>query len=985
MNDALAQHLIATCPQRLPDSRWLLPVDDEQHLWWVESGTVDLFAVAAVAADGGAATGAREHLYRATAGQMFFALETTALGVGCRLLAVSGAGTRLRELTFDVLAQAAAADAEGAAQTARLVTAWVGAVTEGGRIGVQPKTYRTLRAGLGQAVQAGQVLVPAERLLFVRWRQGLSSWLGQAKLPAAPDAGLLPLPRQAWLQAVGDGEVDACCAAAALGQVDLWTGLRSFHSLMVRASLAEFERVAAQEALRVRIQAEHGTERLQAGLSDLAGILRPAAAEVFAELSSDPLLAACQLVGQRIGVHFTAPPRTSAVGADPIEEIAMMAKVRWRQVALRGDWWLADGGHMLGKLQENQHPVALIHTARGYQLRDPQTQSVLAVDEAVAATLVPFAHTFFASLPARPLVLRDLMAFSYQSIRNDFRRLLGLGLLVGLMGLATPIVTGYVFDTLIPSADKAQLAQVSAGLVAMAIASAMFLLARSMATLRLESRLSASLQAAMWGRLLSLPLPFFRRYTAGDLALRLNGINTIRQALSGATLGTIFSSLFSVVSVALLLWYSATLAALALALVAGAAAISIGIGLVKLRYERPMAQAQGRLSGLVFECLRGVTKLRVTGAESRAFANWAGQFAAMRKLALGSGKAHNASEVVNDLYRVLADAALFAMVALLLNKAAAQPAIAMAAGGAAGAAMTTGQFIAFSGAFGQLMGAVMGLSRTLLDVLNIVPVYERLKPVLEAAPEADEGRSHPGELQGQIDLAGLSFRYLPGSPLVLDKVTLSIRPGSFVAVVGPSGSGKSTLLRCLLGFEQPTAGGVFYDDQNLAELDARAVRRQMGVVLQHSRVMPDDVFTNIVGTSLLTLDDAWEAARLCGLEDDIQAMPMGMHTVISEGGSTLSGGQRQRILIARAIVQRPRILLFDEATSALDNPTQAVVTNNLNQLRATRVVIAHRLSTIQHADLIVVLDQGRIVQSGQYATLLGEPGLFQDLVRRQMV
>ena len=269
--------------------------------------------------------------------------------------------------------------------------------------------------------------------------------------------------------------------------------------------------------------------------------------------------------------------------------------------------------------------------------------------------------------------------------------------------------------------------------------------------------------------------------------------------------------------------------------------------------------------------------------------------------------------------------------------------------------------------------------------MSVVPMLEKLAPVLAAEPEERGGRADPGDLSGRISFSRVSFRYGADGPLVLSEIDLSVEPGEFVAIVGPTGSGKSTILRLLLGFEQPVAGAVLYDGQDLAELDIGAVRRQCGVVLQNGALLAGDIRQNIVGSTNHTVDDAWEAAEMAGIAKDISAMPMGMHTVLSEGTNTLSGGQRQRIMIARALVSRPRIVFFDEATSALDNPSQNVVAESTRQMNATRVVIAHRLSTIRDADKIVVMDGGRIVQQGRYDDLLSDPdGLFARLASRQM-
>jgi ABC-type bacteriocin/lantibiotic exporter with double-glycine peptidase domain len=298
--------------------------------------------------------------------------------------------------------------------------------------------------------------------------------------------------------------------------------------------------------------------------------------------------------------------------------------------------------------------------------------------------------------------------------------------------------------------------------------------------------------------------------------------------------------------------------------------------------------------------------------------------------------------------------------------------------------LDTGQFLAYTAAFTQLLLVVLLLGISFISLVGIVPVYERAVPLLQAALEVDPSRADPGELRGEIRVSHLTFRYEPGGRQILDDVSFDIRPGEAVAFVGPSGAGKSTIFRLLLGFESPESGEIYYDGHSLRNLDPTALRRQLSVVLQNGRVFSGSILQNIVGASSATLEEAWAAARGAGLEEDIKAMPMGMHTYVSEGGVTFSGGQRQRLMIARALVTKPRILLFDEATSSLDNRTQAIVTEGLDSLNATRVFIAQRLSTVMSADRIYVLEAGRVVQQGSFPELMAEPGLFQELARRQL-
>ena len=444
------------------------------------------------------------------------------------------------------------------------------------------------------------------------------------------------------------------------------------------------------------------------------------------------------------------------------------------------------------------------------------------------------------------------------------------------------------------------------------------------------------------------------------------GINVIQQTLSGPVMYALLSGIFSVFSFFLLFYYSKQLALIATGLVLIAVAVTTLSGVRQVRYQRSLIEIQGRISGSVLQAITGISKFRNAGAEGHAFANWAIDFSKLKETAYKSRNVANNLVVFNTGFMILATMIIFAVVAIL------------------GQSMSTGDFLAFYAAFAQFFAAVLALSGALIGSLSVVSLYERARPILQTRPEIDVLKTDPGELTGKIEVNHVSFRYREDGPLILRDVTLDVDPGEFVALVGSSGSGKSTLFRLLIGFEEAEMGNIYYDGQDLSKVDIREVRRQTGVVLQNGKIMAGDIFTNIIGSSTLTLDDAWEAARMAGLAEDIKAMPMGMHTIISDGGGTLSGGQRQRLLIARALVNKPRIIFFDEATSALDNRTQAVVSESLDNLKATRIVIAHRLSTIMNADRIFVLENGRVVQQGTYGSLIEEEGPFADLARRQM-
>lgn len=384
--------------------------------------------------------------------------------------------------------------------------------------------------------------------------------------------------------------------------------------------------------------------------------------------------------------------------------------------------------------------------------------------------------------------------------------------------------------------------------------------------------------------------------------------------------------------------------------------------------RRRIFDRSGNIAGFVLQIFNGIGKLRIARAETRAFVGWLHRFVGMRRITTHASTIVYRFGIFDSIWPAATTLAFIGYVFIVRH-----------------GNFAASTFIAASAAFGQLLASLLGLGDAFVQVIRVIPLYERARPLLRELPEILEAHGDPGELSESLELRNLSFRYETAAAATLDRIDLKIDPGSFVALVGPSGSGKSTLFRLLLGFEKPTHGSVLYDGHDLASLDLAATRRQIGSVLQSTGALQASIFENIAGARFITHDQAWDAAERVGIADDIEDLPMKMETYLGSDGGGLSTGQRQRIAIARAIVTSPRILLFDEATSALDNETQTIVMKTLEQLEATRVVIAHRLSTIQNADRIVVLERGRIMQDGNYADLIATPGPFADLARRQSI
>jgi NHLM bacteriocin system ABC transporter ATP-binding protein len=780
---------------------------------------------------------------------------------------------------------------------------------------------------------------------------------------------------------VGDDRLERWVSAihetAELDGEPMLHGLRTLNRPWLHALARERATMEASEAARLQIKNDVRSVTVNRALRELGSVLAPATdAEVGVERPGMELLAACRSIGRQLGVEMLAP-KGFAPSANPLSDAGVIARasaVRFRNVVLKGSWWKEDNGPLLAfRPAETQGApavaLALLRRGRSYYIHDPEkeTRKLLTADEAIS--IHPRAVMFYRPFPARPLKWTDLLLFGLHGTWPDVITMLVIGAAAGLLALAMPVATGILFDTIIPGSQRTQLYQMAAMLFAINITGFLISLTSSVAMRRMEGSMEAAIQSAVWDRLLGLPVRFFKQYSSGDLVSRSLAIGQIRQMLTGAVLTSLLTGVFSVFSFILLFQYSSSLALIATLLVLVAALVSAGCGWLQMKNQRAIYEVMGKISALTLDLMTGISKLRMSGTESQAFARWATEFTRQKQISKKAAHVSIGVSIFNGMFPSLTGIMIFYCGWKMM---------------AGGAGLTPGGFVAFNAAFGQFLGSALGLAMTAISVIGIIPAYERARPILDAIPEATGASLDPGCLRGAIECSRISFRYEDNLPLVLNDISLQIKPGQFVAFVGHSGSGKSTLFRLLLGFERPESGSIYFDGMDLADIDPQALRRQMGVVMQNGRVFDGDLFTNIVGASPLTIADAWDAARGAGFDKDIEAMPMGMHTVISEGGGGLSGGQRQRLMIARAIVHRPRILLFDEATSALDNQTQSIVSRSLEKLDATRVVIAHRLSTIIKADQIYVFDQGRIAQRGTYDDLIGQEGLFRDLAARQI-
>ena len=835
--------------------------------------------------------------------------------------------------------------------------------------GDAPKTLTGKCPGNSGVEEQEIDFVPKDPVLWVKFEGGKGSLLDRYTLDS--DSGRVPLTPNMYLRPQAGASLSGLTTEAFFDHESFWSALDQFHRIALYFMAVNYRQSDEAERKRLHEKVHHDQVMVDRAIRDFSGLLVKEKSDpaMTPDLGS-PLFSACEVVAGASKIELNS----DVVGQlkdsrDPLGAITYAANIRKRQVLLTEKWWCSDNGPLLAFTSQDRRPVALLpQSPTRYHLVDPQEQTHTPINEANQDLVLPKAVMFYRPLPAHALHLLDLVRHVGMSVGPDVVIIFIMGLLAGLVGVVTPYVMGVVFDQVIPEAARTDLAFLAMGLFVVALSTALFSLTRGYALLRFEGKIDLSLQAAIWDRILSLPVPFFRNYTSGDLVLRAMSIETIRRKLSGTAITTLIGGVFSIFYFFQLFYYSWKMALLGAGLVV-VALVPMFLGIIKMKLERKALHIQGKLSGMIFELINGIAKLRASGSERRAFAVWARQFKAEKALSYKVGMIKSFIATWNAAYSVVSLIAIFSFMMYLEGE---------------DEAISLGNFLAFFAAFTLFLTAILEVSNTLIGLLNLIPVYERVSPILETLPEKRQGAMQPGELTGAIEINNLTFRYEEDYPPSLLDVSFRVDPGQFIAVVGPSGAGKSTLFRMLLGFERPAKGAIYYDGQDLAGLDVRAVRRQIGVVLQNGRLMPGTIFENIVGSLPLTMDDAWEAAVMAGFERDIKEMPMGMHTLISDAAETMSGGQIQRLLIARALANKPRLIFFDEATSALDNQSQAKVAQSLDRLSITRIVIAHRLSTIMNADSILVIDNGRLVQRGTYDSLMAREGVFTSLAKRQI-
>jgi ATP-binding cassette subfamily C protein len=579
------------------------------------------------------------------------------------------------------------------------------------------------------------------------------------------------------------------------------------------------------------------------------------------------------------------------------------------------------------------------------------------------------AYTFYRTLGTATVGVRDFWrAMLGADSRRDLLYAVAWGFVAAGLGAVSVYLMRSLVEWALPEGDRGGLALLATGWCVVAFTASNLRFSRALLLTRIGTRLEVAAEAALVARTLSLPVSHFKGKGAGELSERIRDACYFGKVACGTAIDIAIGAASALAYLVLLgsTSLSAMIAVVAVTLLRAAVAAIALWGLYV--HGTRQASARGKMSARLFELLSSISRIKVASAEARAFYQWATGFARVRRSGYRQSLLSGVLTATEGFFDVAGTLVLYAV----------------CCGMGSGTTLDVGSFIVASACLTGLQSAYSEMARGMINLLPLIPKATRVRPLLMAAPEVGAATASPTALEGNISLRHVTFHYSEDDVRILDNVSLDIRRNQFVAIVGPSGCGKSTLIKLILGFHAPTSGSVLIDGKDVANLDLRSLRRQIGAVLQGSELLPSSIMFNIVGTSRRTMEDAWRAARRACIAEDIEQMPMKMHTVLSDRAVTISGGQKQRILIARALVREPKLLIFDEATSALDNKTQAGVMQAIRDMECTKICIAHRLSTVVHADLIVVMNKGAIVQQGTYESLMRQEGLFRELVHSQL-
>lgn len=647
------------------------------------------------------------------------------------------------------------------------------------------------------------------------------------------------------------------------------------------------------------------------------------------------------------------------------EEIELLCRpngIMKRTINLQKGWHRNAFGAMMCILKESGRPVALLQNKLDHYYYYDETGSKVFVTGKNEDAFEKQGYVFYKPFPLKSMTLKDLIIFAFKSSSKvDMVIPVIITGIITFIGLLIPILTNFLFGEVIKNNSYSLLLATMVFFASVTISRILMNLVHSLALAARSTAMSIKVEAATMMRVLTMPTSFFKNNSSGELTTKIGYVSSLCVTILNTILDTGATTIFSLAYIAQVFTFARTLLLPAIVIILLTLAVTLLNIKLQMKISLKEMETHAKENGISLALINGIQKIKLAGAEKRAFGKWA--------------RAYADNLVKRPTFNVVSGAiltgiSLFGTIVIYYCAFTSH--------------MSVSEYYAFNSAYGMVSGAFMSIATVVQTVAQIKPMMRMIQPILETAPEVNDAKHNVTSLTGAIELNRVSFKYSESMPNVIDDLSLKIRPGEYIAIVGKTGCGKSTLIRLLLGFEKPQKGGIFYDGKNIDNLELRSLRRKIGTVTQDGKLFTGSIAENILITApWMTMDDAWNAAEKAAIADDIRNMPMGMQTMLSEGSGGISGGQKQRLMIARAIAPKPRILLFDEATSALDNITQKKVSESLDALKCTRIVVAHRLSTIKNCSRIIVLDGGKIVEDGTYEELIKLNGFFAELVERQ--
>ena len=938
-------------------------INEDRHVYFVKKGKLDLFS-----------TSKEKGLVKR---YFYFTIEQDMIVIGFpeddlirQFILRPNQPSSLIKLTFEQFEQLSETYK---IESSRLVSTWIEKLSSGLSKSIFPKPKKDimLDTKTNCSLQNGEILGTHQSVMWVKLNEGQLVYLGLEDIRKSSRL-YVPLSKDSWLQAVVSSEIHTSSTTELIESKELWPSLFSFYQLLFNCDMMNQSLLNIDELNELKHRQKNRYSFLRKGIHTLlSNVNKNQKKSLFPFRSSDPLHKVLKTLGTAQGFKISTATDSLENSQSDFLTTINLSHVKTRLVLLRKNWWKNTSYPLLGFLKKNNRPVALFKRtgSKHLVLKDFVRNVSLDIDEDVSKVIMPYAYMFF---PPTSDIKFDWKFLIKSSLSFQKFALIKLFLLIALSGFTfaiPPILLAFTFDFVIPNQHHFFLYQLGALLLVVGVLNFLFSYARNLVSMQIISSIEYNAQSKVWDRILSLPLYIIRKRTAGEISSLALNFQLLRKKLSGPSVHVLLSIFSTTLCFIPLYILDSKLASIILFSFMFFGALTTSIVILNFSSVEKFYKDKNSFSGLLIQIMSGIKKIKTSFSENRFYYIWASAYGNYLKKEKGITDLKSLVKIQGILFSTLSVILLFFMVSYFDHK------------------VSAGVFIGFYFALFQFTNSITEMGMHLVDIYELFPALNQTLELAKHKPEHSFGLSNPGELHGNIEFSTIKFKYNSNEPsYILDNVSFHIKSGEFIGIVGESGSGKSTILKLILGFLKPNSGSIYLDKMHLEKVNKQLLRRQIGTVLQESNLLPGNILSNIIGASSQTLEDAWDAAKNSNISDDITNLPMGMNTVITEGGSTFSSGQKQRLFIAKAIVSKPRVLLFDEATSSLDNYSQSQITEDIEKLNATRIVVAHRITTIKHADRIIVLDKGKVVQEGTYDELISDKsGKFYNLAQRQIL